>query len=47
MDLVPIEKSRREVLSPGNLRDYGLWLEPDTDLPPSVELPEDMDAPVE
>ena len=47
LDLDPIEKSRREVLSPGNLRDYGLWPEPDTDLPPSVESPEGMDVPVE
>ena len=35
------------MLSPGNLRDYGLWLEPNIDAPIPLETPDDKDVSVE
>ena len=47
MNLDPIEKSKRAILSFGNLRDYGLLLEPNIDAPALVEVPDDTDVPEE
>ena len=36
-----------EELSTTNLRDYGLWVDPDLDLPAPPNVPEEQDNPVE
>lgn len=41
------EKVRKEVLSNKNLRDYGLWVEPNSDLPTPQDVPEEWDIPDE